>query len=321
MAVVYNISSFDQTNNIQCVEKLDIKISVIVPCYNVQNYIVRCVDSIMNQSIGCEKLEVILVNDASTDETYQVLLSIEEQYPEQVLVINCAENGRQGRARNIGLSYATGEYITFVDADDMIHPRMMEYLLLGIINYQTQIAECELQTFRNESELSYDSVKDKEGLEQLVLVENQEEASIFFVNHAFDTAVFRRLYRRDFIEEARLYFPEQIFMEDIFFTQLAMVYCKSMYKINQPLYFYFQNTNATMLSDKLKTYYMDVHKVSAMVIEELRSRGYFEDYKKALKMVYEKKVMEDLTAYMKNTFEVFPKENYEILKNYIKNTF
>lgn len=319
--MIYNISKFDQTNNIQCVEGLDIKISVIVPCYNVQNYIVRCVDSIMNQSIGCEKLEVILVNDASTDETYQTLLCIEKQYPEQVLVINCAENGRQGCARNIGLSYATGEYITFVDADDMIHPRMMECLVLGIINYQTQIAECELQIFGNESEISCDVVKDKEGLEQLFLVESLEEANIFFVNHAFDTSVCRRMYCRDFIEEARLFFPEQIFMEDIFFTQLAMVYCKSMYKIKQPLYYYFQNTNSTMHSDKLKTYYMDVHKVSVMVIEELKSRGYFEYYKESLKMVYEKKVLEDLTAYMNNTFEVFPDENAQIMKKYMESTF
>lgn len=319
--MIYKVSNANQLSNIQCVEELNVKISVIVPCYNVQKYIVRCVDSIMSQSVGREKLEVILVNDASTDDTYQVLLSIEEEYPEQILVINCAENGRQGRARNIGLSYATGEYITFVDADDIIHPRMMEYLVLGIINYQTQIAECELQTFRDESEILYNTPRDKEVSEQVVLVENLEEANVFFVNHAFDTAVFRRMYRRDFIEEAGLYFPEQIFMEDIFFSQLAMVYCKSMYKINQPLYYYFQNTNATMLSDKLKTYYMDVHKVSVMVIDELKARGYFDDYKEALKMVYEKKVLEDLTTYMRNAFEIFPEENYQILKNYMQNTF
>ncbi len=321
IVILYNVSNLNQENNVKSVDKLDVKISVIVPCYNVQNYIIRCVDSLIHQSIGYEKLEIILVNDASTDETYQVLLDIEKQYSEQVLVINCEENGRQGRARNIGLSYASGDYVTFVDADDLIDPLMLEWLVLGMVNYQTQIAECTFQTFKDENEICYATNRDKEGLEQLILVENVEEANIFFINNAFETSACRRLYRRDFIQDAQLYFPENIFMEDIFFTQLAIVYCRSVYKVNRPLYYYFQNEESTMHSDKIKNYYMDVHIVSAMVIEELRIRNHFDSYKSALKFVYKRKVFDDLTAYMKKTFEVFPQENYQIMKQYMSMIF
>lgn len=315
--MIYDVPNLNQVNN-QSIQDLPIKISVIVPCYNVECFVERCVESIIHQTIGRDKLEIILVNDASTDNTYQVLLELEQQYPEQILVINCTENGRQGRARNIGLSYASGEYITFVDSDDLIDLTMLEKLAIGLLKFDAQIAECEIQTFSNIDEIKPSIGAHNTDCAQLFLVESEEESKVFFVNHAFDTAVFRRLYRRDFIEETYLSFPEQIFMEDIYFTQLAMIYCRSMYKVNQPLYYYYQNTNATMLSDRLKGYYMDVHKVSAMVIEELKNRGYYDNYKDVLKMVYEKKVFEDLTAYMKNNFEEFPEGNYQILLNYMK---
>ncbi len=319
--MLYNISSLNKQNNIQSVKDLPIKISVIVPCYNVESYIERCVDSIVNQSIGRDKLEIILVNDASTDNTYNVLLKLEQQYPEQILVIHCTENGRQGRARNIGLSYATGDYITFVDSDDIIDLKLIEKLTIGLVQFDTQIAECDIKTFSDINEIKDVASSDSTNSAQLVLIESMEESNVFFINHAFDTAVFRRLYRRDFLEELQLFFPEQIFMEDIYFTQLAMIYCRSMYKLNQPLYYYYQNPNATMLSDRSKGYYMDVHKVSAMVIEELKNRGLYNDYRDALKIVYEKKVFEDLTAYMKNKFEQFPEENYQVMLQYMKDNF
>ena len=84
-------------------------ISVIVPCYNVEKYVGRCIDSIINQSIGIDNIELILVNDASTDATLDVLSGYEQMYPESIMVINCEQNGKQGTARNIGMMYSTGE--------------------------------------------------------------------------------------------------------------------------------------------------------------------------------------------------------------------
>lgn len=104
-------------------------VSIIVPCYQVEKYIRRCVDSIINQSIGFENIELILVDDASTDGTLEILRKYEKMYP-GIIVIECEKNGRQGTARNIGLQYATGKYIGFVDADDWIEPDMYEHMYL-----------------------------------------------------------------------------------------------------------------------------------------------------------------------------------------------
>ena len=101
--MIYTLSDQD-LNNMEKYSVLDIKISVIVPCYNASNYITACVKSIVEQTIGLSHLEIILINDASTDETYNMLLNIEQQYPDNILVVNCDVNGKQGRARNIGLS-------------------------------------------------------------------------------------------------------------------------------------------------------------------------------------------------------------------------
>ena len=98
------------------------KISIIIPCYNVAEYIDRCLNSIISQTIGLEALEIICIDDASTDNTWQKLQQWEHSYPEQILLVHCDNNARQGTARNIGLSYASSLWISFIDSDDWIEP-------------------------------------------------------------------------------------------------------------------------------------------------------------------------------------------------------
>ena len=94
------------------------KISVIIPCYNVQKYIMRCFDSIHSQTYGFENLEVILIDDLSTDNTWSILESLQRKYPENVISLKIQKKGKCGGARNLGMDICTGKYITFVDADD-----------------------------------------------------------------------------------------------------------------------------------------------------------------------------------------------------------
>ena len=78
------------------------KISVIIPCYNVQKYIMRCFDSIYSQTYGFENLEVILIDDLSTDNTWSILESLQRQYPENVISLKIQKKGKCGGARNLG---------------------------------------------------------------------------------------------------------------------------------------------------------------------------------------------------------------------------
>ena len=92
-------------------------VSVIIPCYNVESYIDRCLASITVQTIGMENLELICVDDASADGTWNRLLLWEQLYPEQVILIRQEVNRRQGAARNLGLQYASADWVSFVDAE------------------------------------------------------------------------------------------------------------------------------------------------------------------------------------------------------------
>lgn len=124
------------------------KISVIIPCYNVQKYIMRCFDSIYSQTYGFENLEVILIDDLSTDNTWSILESLQRQYPENVISLKIQKKGKCGGARNLGMDICTGKYITFVDADDYVHPDMLRVLYDRMTEDDYDVAQCGVSCFK-----------------------------------------------------------------------------------------------------------------------------------------------------------------------------
>ena len=124
--------------------------SIIVPCYNVEKYIDRCFESLKRQTIGIEQMEIIFVDDASADHTWDRLCEIEKQYPDNVILVHCIDNGRQGKARNIGMAYATSDYVGFVDSDDWVEPDMYEIMLGEMIKNDRDIVYCKF--FRDSGE-------------------------------------------------------------------------------------------------------------------------------------------------------------------------
>lgn len=125
------------------------KISVIIPCYNVQKYIMRCFDSIYSQTYGFENLEVILIDDLSTDNTWSILESLQRKYPENVISLKIQKKGKCGGARNLGMDICTGKYITFVDADDYVHPDMLMNLIADSRAFEVYRTTGVLPVFKN----------------------------------------------------------------------------------------------------------------------------------------------------------------------------
>ena len=104
-------------------------VSVVVPCYNAAQYLDKCIRYLLNQTIGRENIEIILVNDASTDDgrTWCKIMEYERMFPDVILAVSLEENMRQGGARNTGISYASGEYLIFCDADDWLLEETLEH--------------------------------------------------------------------------------------------------------------------------------------------------------------------------------------------------
>ena len=116
------------------------KVSIIVPFYNVGRYMEKCLNSLVNQTL--EDIEIILVNDGSQDNSYQIAKEFQEKYPNK---IKCYEktNGGLGDARNFGINYATGEYIAFLDSDDYVDVTMYEEMYEKAKQEDADMVECD----------------------------------------------------------------------------------------------------------------------------------------------------------------------------------
>lgn len=121
------------------------KVSVIIPCFNATKWLPKCFLSLVQQTIGIENIELIFVDDASTDngETWNMLQEFECAYPESILILKLEENMRQGGARNIALQYATGEYIAFVDSDDFVTSDFLQVVYKAALEYNADFVQFE----------------------------------------------------------------------------------------------------------------------------------------------------------------------------------
>ena len=252
-------------------------ISIVIPCYNVENLIDRCMDSIINQTIGIENLEVILVNDASTDGTYNKLLEWEAKYPDNIMVVSYDTNIRQGGARNVGLSYASSEYIGFVDSDDWIEPDMYEVLYKGMKRSNCDTVRCKY--IRDEGNAR---IINADGSETVLLGEAQNGLYWWDENSNPDESdggvwggVYTRIYKRDLIFQNEILFPEKIVYEDNFWISILSLYCKNELRINRILYHYYVNTDSTIMK-RDSQHHMDRLEIEVRLLEEYKKRGAFD---------------------------------------------
>ncbi len=116
------------------------KVSIIVPAYNAHDTLARCLGSLVHQTL--DNIEIIVVNDASKDDTWEIMKRCEAQFPDKLVIINCEINSGCGGARSIGLDAATGEYIGMVDADDYVAPTMYEKLYHRARETNADIVDC-----------------------------------------------------------------------------------------------------------------------------------------------------------------------------------
>ncbi|MBR0093313.1 MAG: glycosyltransferase, partial [Lachnospiraceae bacterium] len=260
------------------------KISVIIPCYNAEVYLGECLDSIFAQTYPQEAIEVIAVNDASTDATGDVLKRYEAQHVEQMMLVECAANMGQGHARNLGLEYATGFYITFVDADDRIPPEYLSILEKKAEEHECEVVRCGYRMYNDDGTTS-DLCMPEEVYHGLLRspVRNQ---FILTQGYKFGNAAWGNLFRTDFIRKYDLYFPEGVRMEDVFFHENWLLRVDSCCTTDQTRYEYRSHFGSIMLSENLKDYYMDAFYVQDAVYEKLLGEGLLQGLQTEMAFIY-----------------------------------
>lgn len=219
-----------------------IKISVIIPCYNVEKYIDTCMNSLLNQTIGLENLEIILVDDCSTDNTVEKLKEYEASYPENIMLILCEENGRQGTARNIGLQYTSGDYISYVDSDDWVRRDMYE-ILTGIIKE----TNCDVVQFTHNGFTKYEEDKPLGSIsyETYDVDSIEKRRKLLLDGHIFNESCWRKIYKKSMLDEAQVKYAEKVSYEEPLFTYPLKFFVNRVCILDSPLYCYRYNEAGT----------------------------------------------------------------------------
>lgn len=219
------------------------KFSIIIPVYNVEKYIEKCLMSVINQTYS--DYEVIIVNDGTMDKSIQIAEKIiKDSHIENIKVIN-KNNGGLGSARNVGVKYSSGEYIIFIDSDDYI-----SYDMLEKINGVTTKKKYDMILFdyycvnENEKILSRSKMYG-ESIMNFVVEENRD---ILLKS----PAAWNKVYRREFYKEGGLCFPENVIYEDTAITRILLTRAKNVCYINQPFYYYVQRESSIVHSSSIK---------------------------------------------------------------------
>lgn len=277
------------------------EISVIIPCYNAQHTIDRCMKSIEAQTIGWERLEVILVNDASTDGTLDKLREWERKYPGSVSVLTYDENIRQGGARNVGIRHASSAYIAFVDADDWVEPDMFQVLYEKMQDKQCDIVRGKF--LRHRADGSFDErLTDQVGQDQEYHFRKiggyyfSEYESVGNIGEF--GLVIPAIYRRDLIVRHACFFPEKLAYEDNYWASVLSLYAGSCYIVDRICYHYMTNVESTVMKKDV------AHHLDRLTIEEKKLEYYQSMGLLRYPEFYEKIQSEFVLLYFLNTLFV-----------------
>lgn len=229
-------------------EKKVIKVSVIIPVYNVEKYIEECLESVVNQTL--KEIEIIIVNDGTKDNSMK---RIERFLSDKRIIIINKGNGGLSSARNAGLEIARGEYISFVDSDDFIEENMLKELYNGsekadIVFSNVMLYDEITKKIKKRMKLNYKLSKENKG---------------FYFWRYMGTEVWNKIYKRDFLKKENIKFVENILYEDIPFGLYSLFLASKVKYINKYHYYYRINRENSIMNmeHKKEKLYISIGKI------------------------------------------------------------
>lgn len=204
-----------------------IKVSIIVPVYNVESYLRKCLNTLVKQTL--EDIEIILIDDGSTDNSLNIIKEYHEKYPEKI-VFKSVENNGAAKARNIALKMARGEYIGFVDSDDYVDLTMFEKMYNYGINQEAEIVTC------GYNRINMKDVQRRDVRERECFGYNVFQAPQLFINNV--PYIWNKLFKRSLIVENEIVFEDLRIFEDLVFTYKLFLKANKIVRIPETLYNY-----------------------------------------------------------------------------------
>ena len=223
-------------------------VSVIVPIYDVEQYLKRCLDSLVNQTF--KEIEILCVNDGSPDQSQKIVDEYVGCYPTKVKSL-IKPNGGLADARNYGLDYAQGEYVAFIDSDDWVEITMIEEMYQLAISQSADIVVSDMQYV-------YDS-----GRKQFVSGGTFESANI---NNnpeiiKINNSACNKLYMRSLFDDVK--FPKNLWYEDLGCIPILLAKATKIVKIDKIFYHYFQREGSIMHTESAKIF--DIYKAIDLI--------------------------------------------------------
>ncbi len=254
------------------------KVSIIVPIYNEEEYVSTCLLSLINQTL--DDIEIILIDDNSTDNSLNILLDYAKKYP-NIKVYHNEKNLGQGASRNIGLSFATGEYIGFVDSDDYVSYTMYEDMYKAVLNNNyPKLVTTEIMFVKDDSYANRDLGFLSRGKEKIINPILDKNTVI-----SESPAVCNKIFRKDTLKD--FYFVEDSLFEDIPFSYTKYMEASKVVTVSSINYFYRRDINRGVSSTNYKenNHITDIFKVLDRLESDMRKSSRYEVFKDEIKLI------------------------------------
>lgn len=210
------------------------KISIIVPVYNVEQYIIRCVESVISQTY--RNIEVLLVDDGSTDNSGNIC--DEYQKKDTRIITFHKTNGGLSDARNYGIKHASGQYLCFVDSDDYISKYMIEILYNNLIECSADISACGFLTVHDRI------CEDKKSISQRKIYTKEEALKELLTDSSFSNYAWNKMYKRELFDD--IDYPVGKKMEDLGTTYKLILNANKLVYDPSKLYYYYQREDSIL---------------------------------------------------------------------------
>lgn len=233
------------------------KVSIIVPVYNSEKTLISCISNLVHQTLT--DIELLFVNDCSTDNSLSILNSCSYQFPEIVHILSTSKNLGAGGARNLALDIAKGEYIGFVDSDDLVDTSMFEKLYQTAIINNYDMVDCGFYYQSKDTNILYTADRDTG-----ILTDEKR-------NHLICTGgyLWSKLIRRDLIEKHHLRFREHVVLEDMDFLMYLFATSYNIGNLHEVLYIYKDSPTSASKEKTMEQYYNNIINAMTAVYEKM----------------------------------------------------
>lgn len=242
------------------------KVSVIVPFYNVEGYIEKCLETLVNQTL--QEIEIILVNDGSKDRSINIVKKFLANYPEKIVYLE-KENGGLSDARNYAIPYAKGEYIAFLDSDDYVEKDMYEKMYELAKKENSDMVECDFYW-------AYPD-KVKEDIGEIYKGKKDMLKKVRVV-------AWNKLIKREILEKTKIEFPKGYRYEDVEFTYKLIPHLEKISFLKRPCIHYIQREGSISNSQNERT--KEIFDVLQQVIDYYKKNNIYDEYKTELEYIY-----------------------------------